>query len=74
MMTDMMPGGIEVTNVYEMAGQDNLLNFASFNCEHADEVRLPFLRIYLKGLISYLYKNMAYSSQNYHGSKRLVTT
>ena len=43
-MTDMMPVGIEVTDVYEMAGHDNLLNFASFNCEHADEVRLPFFR------------------------------
>ena len=27
-----------------MAGYNNLLNFVSFNCEHADEVRLPFFR------------------------------
>ena len=43
-MTDMMPVGIEVTNVYEMAGHNNIPNFPSFNCEHADEVRLPFFR------------------------------
>ena len=45
MVTTMMPIGRDLIKiVYVMAGTNKTLTFISFNCEHANDVRLPFLK------------------------------